>query len=83
MPGLFRALAIASLLLPAAALAEEAKPEGSADQEKKVCKRFEETGSLVKKKKVCMTQRQWREYTNNSQANAREFQTLINSQKPQ
>ncbi len=63
-----RTMIIAALLLAGApALAQsgnqpsatQADGENQGESDRLVCKRFAETGSLVKKRKVCYTARQW------------------------
>ena len=39
--------------------ARQADSGGQSDPDRLICKRFAETGSLVKKRKVCYTARQW------------------------
>jgi hypothetical protein len=59
---MLRLLASAALLgaVATAALAGPAeKPEKPSNGEKLVCKRFVETGSLVKGTKTCKTKREW------------------------
>ena len=62
-----RSIIIAAMLFAGApALAQSgdqqsAREEGGSggDPDRLICKRFAETGSLVKKRKVCYTARQW------------------------
>lgn len=42
-----------------AAIAQEAQPSSPAFDDKLVCRKIKETGSLVKKKKMCFTQAEW------------------------
>lgn len=66
-------LAIAVVAGPAMAAKEKDAPEKSADaRDKMVCKRFLETGSLVKGHRVCKTKAEWeRERENLQELNAR------------
>lgn len=83
MTKLIFATIVSSLLLPASAMASTAPRESSeADEKPKVtCKRLAETGSLVKKRRVCLTDRQWDEVHANSSDRAREMQTLISTER--
>ena len=63
-----RSIIIAAMLLAGApALAQSGGQQGArqadggsqGDSERLICKRFAETGSLVKKRKVCYTAREW------------------------
>lgn len=49
----------AALICPLAAMAQEAKPEAPAFDDKIVCRKIKETGSLVRNKKMCFTQSEW------------------------
>ena len=68
------ALALSALLLPTLAFAGE--PSAADASDKLICKRFAETGSFVKKRRVCLTERQWREVAENAQDRGREMQML-------
>ena len=57
---------------PAFAAGQEAKVEQSVGQQI-VCRKLDDTGSLVKKKKVCLTRQQW---VRSQQNNARYAQQL-------
>ncbi len=62
---MFRSIAVASLLLlGTSAIAQQPQPaangEKSADaSDKVICKKFLETGSLVRGYKICKTKRDW------------------------
>lgn len=52
--------AIAAVLMTSTgAIAQEAKPEAPAFDDKIVCRKIKETGSLVRKTKMCFTQSEW------------------------
>lgn len=53
-------LMLIGTLLATSAAASAQTPERS-DDAKLRCKRFEETGSFVKKRRVCLTEKQWRD----------------------
>lgn len=59
MSKLLFAASLALLAAPTIALAEKGKPE-QLDENRRVCKRSVDTGSLIKGKKVCRTAREWR-----------------------
>jgi hypothetical protein len=50
---------VAGFLLSAAPEGAAAQPATDKPQEKKICRKQIETGSLVKGKKICMTAKQW------------------------
>ena len=54
----FGYFALAALIATSPAVAQ-APSAADPDADKRVCKRFEVTGSLVKKKKVCKTKAEW------------------------
>ena len=49
-----------AVLLASPVLAQDSKTKPQSDDDKVVCKAQGETGSLVKKKKKCMTKRDWK-----------------------
>ncbi len=51
--------AAAVLATSIGASAQEAKSEAPAFDDKIVCRKIKETGSLVRKKKMCFTQSEW------------------------
>ncbi len=53
----FAAVAAASLAFTAAGAAEPGKPQ--LDDDKVICKKSVDTGSLIRGKKRCMTRKQW------------------------
>lgn len=53
------AAAAAALATSMGAMAQEAKSESPAFDDKIVCRKIKETGSLVCKKKMCFTQSEW------------------------
>ena len=60
-------LELMSGMLLAAAPAESAAPTtGAAPEEKKICRKQVETGSLIKGKKICYTARQWQKMADDS-----------------
>ena len=58
--------------MPAIAAQQPGATEKS-DEQEIVCRRLEETGSLVKKTKVCLTRAQWRRSTQNHSKYAEEL----------
>lgn len=57
-----RATILASICITAGALAVPAHadaPSNGVESDRLICKKFLETGSLVKKRKQCFTQEQW------------------------
>lgn len=70
------ALTLAALAAAPAAPVPSAKPTPSADaRDKIVCKRFVETGSLVKSYKTCKTNAEWQQ----ERANVRQNLDVSNS----
>lgn len=69
---MLRLIALASLLVASAATAQQAGPtEGAADgKDKMVCKRFLETGSLVKSYRTCKPKSEWDRERANMRATA-------------
>jgi hypothetical protein len=65
------ALTVSLLMLFAPSTAQRDQPENAAgNPDKIVCKRFAETGSLVKSYRTCQTKREWeRERDNIRQSN--------------
>jgi hypothetical protein len=53
------AAAAAVLMTPTGASAQQPKSESPAFDDKIVCRKITETGSLVRKKKMCFTQAEW------------------------
>ena len=49
--------------------------------EKKVCRRFAETGSFVRKTKICRTQAEWRQVEENARETGREMQARIATER--
>lgn len=64
-------LVTAVLLITTTAHANDASAVKEDPDQKLICKSFQETGSLVKKRRVCATKKQWVEIT----ANARKMVT--------
>lgn len=63
--------AVAVLVTAPASAAEEKKPsEGGS---KMVCKRFADTGSMIKRRKQCMTLQQWDQVAASQQEGARKL----------
>ena len=52
-------LAVATAVLSVGALAQEAKPTAPPFDDRIVCRKIKETGSLVRTKKLCFTQSEW------------------------
>lgn len=69
------------LATSAAATAQTAKEP---EETKLRCKRYEETGSFVKKRRVCMTEAQWREAQAETTRELREMEAAsrINTVRP-
>ena len=57
---------------PASAAETAAKAEASG-KDRFVCRKLEETGSLVKKTKVCLTREQWTRSSENHEKHARDL----------
>lgn len=53
------AFLVSASLLASPVLAQANQKSKSLDDDKIICKGVEETGSLLKKKKKCMTRKQW------------------------
>jgi hypothetical protein len=68
------ALLPSAFLMPPAVLAQSGSKASSADSEKLVCRKVAETGSLVKKTKVCLTRAQWSRSSENHQKYGEELQ---------
>ncbi|MEY3658974.1 MAG: hypothetical protein RLZZ561_2112 [Pseudomonadota bacterium] len=67
---LFSLLALSAAPVAAQSLPTNSAPEQSAadaDPNKIICKRFADTGSLVKKSKVCRTRAEWSRATEDAQ----------------
>lgn len=69
---MLRFVALATLLIASAAAAQQAGPsEGAGDgKDKMVCKRFLETGSLVKSYRTCKPKSEWDRERENIRANS-------------
>ena len=65
------ALIIASLLLTPAVSAETAAPSPDPKDNEIICKREAEVGSLVRKKKTCLTRAEWKLVADGAQDAAR------------
>lgn len=61
---LLKLILVTALASPAA----YAQEDEADNLDKVVCKRVTETGSLVKKKKVCLTKRQWNKVAENGRS---------------
>jgi len=74
MNGVVKALA-AALLLPTPLLSQTGQMAlAPADSQKLVCKKKLETGSLVKKTKLCLTRAQWSRAAENHKQYSQELQ---------
>ena len=71
------ALSVAGLAAPAFAAEPAAQPAPPAAEEKKVCKRVTETGSLVRKTKVCLTRAQWQKSADGHRGYAQDMQDAL------
>lgn len=73
-----KGLLVAGVALSSVAVAadEGVKPESALEktEERMICKRVSTIGSLVKKRRVCMTSRQWKESAARSQDLTTEMQ---------
>lgn len=82
MPDRLRAscafLSISLLAAPIPAFAQSANASGK-PAEKMICKKVAETGSLVKKTKVCLTRDQWNRAATRGQEYGREMQEGLRS----
>ena len=56
---LFAAAGLALVAVPTGAMAERDKPE-RLDENRRICKKSIDTGSLIRGKKVCRTALEWR-----------------------
>ncbi len=59
-------LELVSGLLLAAAPEAAATPTADKPEEKKICRKQIETGSLIKGKKMCFTAKQWQQLSDNA-----------------
>lgn len=66
------AVILGAAAVPAVAAEQAAKAEAS-DGERIICRKMEDTGSLVRKTKVCLTRDQWRQSGDNGEKYAREL----------
>jgi hypothetical protein len=73
--GRYYRIAISALALGSASAAVAAQQSGSetAEAPKLICKKSLETGSLVKKTKVCLTREQWARSARGNEQYAREL----------
>lgn len=84
MTNLIGALALSSLLIGAPGLAQSPVPPTEARAKtapQRTCKMMFETGSRVKKRKVCLTAKQRDEVALNAERLGREMQTLIGTER--
>lgn len=72
----FYLLAISLLAISTVGHAMQQTAASPPPAQKVVCKKVLETGSLVKKRKICLTSRDWDRYTEESQRLGREMQML-------
>jgi hypothetical protein len=77
--GLLMAAMMASAAASAPPAAKSAEPINYLDRVK--CRRILETGSLVKGKRVCLTNREWALASEKGSERAREMQTLISTER--
>lgn len=73
------ALVIAALLAEAAVPA----PEQPKPQDKVTCRRYLETGSLIKGTKVCHTRREWARLNDEARQDTEAMQQMKNAPTPQ
>jgi hypothetical protein len=64
-------VAAAAVLVLGQAHAQPAKASPDPDADKLICKKEAEIGSLVKRKKTCLTQAQWKQVIESNQRGAR------------
>ena len=74
-------LVLGAALFGTPALAADQPTNASADQEELVCKKVLETGSLVRKTKVCLTRAQWEKQARGHSQYGRDLQEAL-STKP-
>lgn len=70
-------IALALSSAPPSAAAQQA----SADGDKKVCRRYAETGSFVRHTKVCRTKAEWRRIEQDSQEEGRRMQSQLSTER--
>ena len=71
------AIAAALLATPAVATAQEVPADATAvkkDDDRPICRSSNEIGSRLKKKKTCMTAREWADLAQQTQEKARDLQ---------
>lgn len=71
--GMVAALMLAGTSASAATAAEQVRPA-----DKLICRRMAETGSLVRKKRVCHTQGEWARISDAARKNTQELQDARN-----
>jgi hypothetical protein len=69
---LVRSVAL-SLVLTLTAMPAAAEEKAKAGGDKVICKKFQETGSLVKKKKRCFTESEWTRIQTSQNEGSRKF----------
>ena len=75
----FCSLVLGAALIAAPAQASGGTSEASADQEELVCKKVLETGSLVRKTKVCLTRAQWEKQARGHSQYGRDLQDALST----
>lgn len=75
-------LALAILFAPTPAQPEPIEAAKlAASQDEKICRKFAETGSLVRKIKTCRTRAEWRRIEEGAQETGRSLQTLLSTER--
>jgi len=76
---------ISSTLFVVSLLAEAAQPvvQTPKPQDKIICKRYLETGSLVKSTKVCHTRREWSRLNDEARKDAEDMQHMTSAPSTQ
>lgn len=71
------------LLLAQLTAAPAVTPTAASDTsaEKKICRRYAETGSFVRRTKVCRTQAEWRRIEEDARETGREMQARIATER--
>jgi hypothetical protein len=71
---MLKLLLIASIAIPTAAIAAEDKSD---KRERRICKRQAETGSLVKARRNCLTESEWKRAQENTRQGVEDWQTQM------
>lgn len=74
------ALLLATMFwIPAAAAQQSPAPTPPPAEEKKICRTYIATGSLVRKNKICKTRAEWDATSRNARREASDMQNPVNS----